>query len=700
MPTSQCESCCASLNLGYDFDSDEPPGFANDFTRGRCADGCRNNNRCRDGAFYDQRNHRDRLGCALGLDFMQTGEALLRDLRVQCDASSGQVSIQSSDGRSLVSESECQTCCGSLSGMSELPNVTFDVGKCQQEGCDSEGTSDCAADDTGCEIGRDFLLLGSVRVSNEVRADCVGGVVQANSNRVRTTEVQQRSVNDCKACCGDIDARFDNGQGAAGDVFDLSSCESGCESSQACVSVLDTSSVVNTLSESNPRSRLGCAMGREMRNGGATILRDLAFQCNTDGSVKATSFDTYASRVLGLVETTATPSASPSIPPTQISASPSILPTQISASPTETPTGAPTLHPTQQTVAPTQEQTAVPTRQTQAPSQEPTTLPSLEPSRASIGPTATPSAPRLSVSPTMNPVVERTVNGTSFPTVSVTDPANAGSGLENTDCSALTLSLGCVPNDLVIIIFFAVLGGVLAFGVLCMLVSLSGGSNTERAAVISVGSVILAVFALASHVLVALELLSTPDDALFLLGTAAMACVALVLVVNMFVLLAVSFITVSNRGLQPWFEDNVGLQALAMVFGIITVESYALLASGACGLTLPLKTGTVYVLRLCGLVNHIFGNVPLIIVTVLASRTTGWTPILFIGLVTSACFLLYGTLFGLTALCHAVRMKSKSKATSKASEVKKQNSAQLSEEPGVFELVEAQSSSALHLDTN
>ena len=687
---SVCNQCCTELNRDYDFQSDVPPGFANDFTRARCADGCRRDDRCRDGAFYSQNRHRDRLGCALGLDLRGTGQANLRDLKVQCVADGGGILVASRDGRMKVSVEDCQACCRSLNRLVNTSRVSVDIGSCQDKGCVSGvGTSSCAAGDTGCEVGRDFVRLGSVRVDQETRGYCIGGAVETTSARPRTKEVKPSSIQDCKLCCNSIDERFDDaGSANLEDDFALESCQSGCENSQTCVSVLDVSSLENPLTDSNHRSRLGCAMGRELREHGVTILRDMAFQCNSDGSVRAVSYTNFESNVLGLEALTDAPSSSPSPSPTQ-------LPSEASASPTDTPTLSPTQGtppPSQLTQAPTEVSTSMPTG---SPSISPTltTSPTLNSSPSGI-PSSTPT---LTTSPTSTPTLTPTkvaeVNMSKSPTSSPTfKAAVTGSELDGSNCNSLSQSLGCVPEELVFIVYFAVFGAALLIGLCCTFAAKSSSRQTPTAALASILAFILATFALVSHVLVALELIASPDEKLFLLANLGLTLVAVVLLVNLAVVACVSIQLLSRPQLQPWFEENGVRHGLAMFFGLITVEAIALLASGLCGLTLPLDAQAVYTLRLLGLLIHVFGNIPQIIIAVLASQISGWTTILLISVVTSGCSLLYGILFGTAAVFLCVEAKPQPGA------VKDQQSDNAPTELNSTSLAEHRSSSAVHLD--
>lgn len=694
VPENRCVQCCAALNLDYDFTSDEPPGFANDFTRARCADGCRRASRCANGAFYDQNRHRDRLGCALGLDFLQVGGTQLRDLQIQCDANSGKVSVQSRSGRTPVTQKDCKTCCSSLPELPGFPDVSFNVVECQEKGCsDLESDEKCLSNATGCEVGRDLLYRGSVRVTSELEGFCVGGVVQGRSTRPRTREVLPSSLNDCRSCCASIDERFDDSSSVAQrDDFSRESCQRGCERSQTCVDFLETASLESSFLGSTHRSRLGCTMGTELRNDGVTVLRDMAFQCNSDGTVKAVAYDGYESNVLGLEELTNAPSRTPTLDPTGEPTGATEVPT---LGPSTAPTRAPsTLAPTSPTFVPTQE-TPVPTTSPNAlptgiPNVLPTSLPSARPSSKSLVPTESPSVLQTTTGPTRNPIpgFDSDQNVTSSPTGSpVVDTVSKGSGFGGTECNSLSPSFACISEDLVFIVYFSVFGGILLLGLLCVVAVLAQAVDASgKAPIPSLIAVLLAMFSLASEVLVALELLESSNDELALLGTIALASVATVLMTNLVFAACLSFYLVTDVGLQPWFKENGVLHGVAMLFGIITVESYAVLGFGVCGLNLPLPDRTIYSLRIYGAANHLFGDIPQVIVTLLAYRLTGWTAILLIGLVTSGCSLLYGLLFRTAAVCHSKRAKA-AHNSGKASELEENK------------ISRAESSSAVQLET-
>ena len=95
IPAASCVSCCNTLNDNFDsFRSVEP--FANDFQVNRCEDACNNNANCIN--FRNDEEHRRRLGCALGIDFLEAGSSVLRELDLICDAGGNLKIVEESNG--------------------------------------------------------------------------------------------------------------------------------------------------------------------------------------------------------------------------------------------------------------------------------------------------------------------------------------------------------------------------------------------------------------------------------------------------------------------------------------------------------------------------------------------------------------------------------------------------------------------------
>lgn len=83
IPASACLQCCDTMNDQLDLEVNSFP-FANDFFRDSCRDGCNSASACDD--FRDADQHKSRLGCALGIDMLQTGATVLREDEIFCDA--------------------------------------------------------------------------------------------------------------------------------------------------------------------------------------------------------------------------------------------------------------------------------------------------------------------------------------------------------------------------------------------------------------------------------------------------------------------------------------------------------------------------------------------------------------------------------------------------------------------------------------
>ena len=95
IPAASCVSCCNTLDADFDQTRSNEP-FANDFQRNRCEDACNNNANCNN--FRDDEEHRRRLGCALGIDFLEAGSSVLRDLELICDADGNLIIVEEDNG--------------------------------------------------------------------------------------------------------------------------------------------------------------------------------------------------------------------------------------------------------------------------------------------------------------------------------------------------------------------------------------------------------------------------------------------------------------------------------------------------------------------------------------------------------------------------------------------------------------------------
>ena len=85
IPSVACESCCTSLNDNHDSGSPAVSG-ADDFQSASCKDGCNIGSSPNCNSFRSIADHRNRLGCALGMDLKRTGQSFLRELILQCDS--------------------------------------------------------------------------------------------------------------------------------------------------------------------------------------------------------------------------------------------------------------------------------------------------------------------------------------------------------------------------------------------------------------------------------------------------------------------------------------------------------------------------------------------------------------------------------------------------------------------------------------
>lgn len=194
---------------------------------------------------------------------------------------------------SFKSESECQACC--IQNPSPLFNVSF----CQLQGCVQ--SVDAAGNQVpgkvhfeykcnvigpvtnparqGCELGRDYRLIGSSDVLRAGLRFCEGGALSPTSAPVSFTPSPVPSVS-CESCCTALNDQIDSGSPTinGADDFQSASCKNGCNilSNPAC-------NGFETLADH--RSRLGCAIGIDLKQAGQSTLRTNIVECDINGNL-------------------------------------------------------------------------------------------------------------------------------------------------------------------------------------------------------------------------------------------------------------------------------------------------------------------------------------------------------------------------------------------------------------------------------
>lgn len=190
-------------------------------------------------------------------------------------------------------EEDCQACCDAAA------DAAFDGNFCRVQGCvktvDVNGVEVAGqaefgfeCDDInvdflnvqrrGCELGRDFRLLGSSDVLGNGVQFCNQGAVEATVAPVPAPTFGPIPAASCVSCCNTLDADFDQNRGVApfANDFQRNRCEDACNADINCN---------NFRSDQEHRRRLGCAMGQDILEVGTSFLRDIEFICDAAGNV-------------------------------------------------------------------------------------------------------------------------------------------------------------------------------------------------------------------------------------------------------------------------------------------------------------------------------------------------------------------------------------------------------------------------------